>query len=340
MTTRRALLSLAAGGWLALGSAVALAQQVPVTLSTGWIISGDGSPLVLAEKRGYFSDGGVKIDIVRGFGSADVVAKIAAGTYQAGTGYLPSLVQAIAKDPNFDAIAVLIAFDASPDGITGPKKTGISKPSDLAGRKISTQPNSTTKLTFGPFAKAVGIDPKSINWVEVSPDLLGVTVQQGQTDGAAQFTATASANLSRLGFAAGDLYQFKYSDYVDNLYGNALILKKSWAAANPAAAKTVVRAYVRGLVEANREPQAAIDALMGKEPLLTRAAEQGSLDYSNANYFFTSRVKERGLGYHSAADVDKFVQLLVEPFSLPRVPTAGEVYTDAYLPPAADRVVR
>lgn len=339
MSTRRAILSLVAAAAIA-AAAPALAQQVPVTLSTGWVISGDGAPLVLAEKRGYFAEGGVKIDIVRGFGSADVVTKIAAGTYQAGTGYLPALVQAVAKDPTFDAIAVLIAFDASPDGITGPKKSGIAKPSDLAGRKISTQPNSTTKLTFLPFAKAVGLDPKAINWVEVSPELLGVTVQQGQTDGAAQFTATASANFARLGFKPDDLYQFKYSDYVDNLYGNALILKKSWAAANPAAAKAVVRAYAKGLVDSNKEPSAAIDALMAKEPLLTRAAEQGSLDYANANYFFTTRVKERGIGYHSTADVDKFIAQLVEPFSLARTPAASEIYTDAYLPPAADRAAR
>src|SRR5215207_6441965 len=122
MTSRRTFVS-ALAGYLLFAASPAVAQQMPATLSTGWIISGDGSPLVLAEKRGYFAEGGVKIDIVRGFGSADVVAKIAAGTYQAGTGYLPSLVQAIAKDPNFDAIAVLVAFDASPDGITGPKKT-------------------------------------------------------------------------------------------------------------------------------------------------------------------------------------------------------------------------
>jgi NitT/TauT family transport system substrate-binding protein len=315
-------------------------QPVPVTLSTGWILAGDSAPLLLADKRGYFTQNGVKIDIVRGYGSADVVTKVAAGTYQAGTGYLPALVQAIAKDPNFDAIAVLIPFDASADGVTGPKKTGIAKPSDLAGRKLSVQPNSTSKLVFQPFAKAVGIDPASIKWVEVSPDLIGVVVQQGQADGAAQFAATANASFARLGFAPGDLYQFKFSDYVDNLYGNALILKKSWAAANPGAASGVVRAAIRGLLDANKDPKAAIDALMEREPLLTRSAEAISLDFSNANYYFTKRVMEKGVGYHGAADVTKFINVLVEPFGLQRAPTASEVYTDIYLPPASERAVR
>jgi NitT/TauT family transport system substrate-binding protein len=323
-----------------LGAPAAALAQEPVTLSTGWVLAGDSAPLILAEKNGYFQQGGVKIDIVRGYGSADVVTKVAAGTYQAGTGYLPALVQAIAKDPNFDAIAVLISFDSSADAVTGPKATGITKPSDLAGRKISVQPNSTSKLIFQPFAKAVGIDPASVQWVEVSPDLIGVTVKQGQSDGAAQFAATASANFAKLGYAPGDLYQFKFSDHVENLYGNALILKKSWAAAHPEAAKGVVRAYAKGLIDAKKDPKAAIDALMAREPLLTRASEEISLAYSNENYFFTKRVLDKGIGYHSAADVDKFIALLAQPFNLQRVPAAKDVYTDAYLPKLEDRQLR
>ena len=333
---RNTLLALIAG--LAFASTAAQAQT-PVTLSTGWVLSGDGSPLILADKRGYFSEG-VKMNIVRGFGSADVVTKVASGTYQAATGYLPALVQAVAKDPKVDAIAVLISFDASPDGITGPKKTGIAKPADLAGRKISTQTNSTTKLIFDLFAKANGLAPNAVTWVEVAPPLIGVTVQQGQADGAAQFSASAIANFQRLGFAASDLYEFKFSDYVDNLYGNALILNKSWAAANPAAAKAVVRGYVRGLIEAKKDPKATIDALMEREPLLTRSAEEGSLDYSNTNYFFTKRVMEKGVGYHTQDDITKFIALVAKPFGAERLPAASEIYTDAYLPPAAERMVK
>ena len=128
--------------------AFAQQQLVPVTLTTGWILAGNSAPLIIADQNGYFAEGGVKVNIVRGYGSADVVTKVGAGAYQAGTGYFPVLVQAIAKDPNFDAIAVMISYDASPDSITGPKKTGIKTPKDLAGRKISAQPNAPTTLMF------------------------------------------------------------------------------------------------------------------------------------------------------------------------------------------------
>ncbi len=338
MSTTRSLFRSIALALLCCGPVLGNSQEVK--LSTGWVLSGDGAPLILAEKRGYFSEGGVKIDIVRGYGSADVISKVASGTYLAGTGYLPALVQAVSKDPTFDAIAVLISVDASPDAITGPKSSGISKPADLVGRKISTQPNSTTKLIFQSFAKAVGISPTAINWVEVSPELIAVTVKQGQSDGAAQFAASADANFAKLGYAPKDLYQFNFSDYVDNLYGNALILKKSWAAANPKAAKAIVRAYAKGLIDAKKDPKAAIDALMVREPLLTRAAEEVSLDYSNKNYYFTQRVLDKGVGYQTSTDVTNFIKILVEPFNLQRVPAASEIYTDAYLPAAEERKLK
>ncbi len=119
-----------------------IAQQLtPVTLTTGWIFSGGTTAaLLLAEKRGYFTEGGVKINIVRGFGSADVVAKVATKTYEAGTGYLPALVRTRAENPELDAIAVVISYDASPDAVTGIKGKGISSPRDLAASASALSP--------------------------------------------------------------------------------------------------------------------------------------------------------------------------------------------------------
>jgi NitT/TauT family transport system substrate-binding protein len=315
-------------------------QLVPVTLTTGWVFSGGTTAaLLLADKRGYFNEGGVKINIVRGFGSADVVAKVAAKTYEAGTGYLPALVRAKAENPDLDAVAVTISYDASPDAITGPKGKGITTPKDLAGRRISAQPNSTSMLTFQPFAEATGIDPGSIKWVEVAPDLLATVVHQGSSEAVAQFSSSALSTFEKLGYKPDALFQFLYSDYVPNLYGNGLILRRSWAEQNPGAARGLVRGYIRGLIAARKSPQEAIDLLMQREPLLDRAAETNDFNHSNEKHYFTANVKKSGVGYHTKEDVTRFVQLLVKPFGLKRVPSAEEIYTDAYLPSLKDRLV-
>lgn len=311
-------------------------QLVPVTLTTGWILAGNSSPLVLADERGYFAEGGVKVNIVRGYGSADVITKVGAGAYQAGTGYFPVLVQAIAKDPNFDAICVMISYDASPDSVTGPKKTGIVTPKDLNGRKIAAQPNAPTTLMFSPFAKAVGIN--SVSWVEVAPELMSVVTHQGQAEGVAQYSSSAIVAFGKLGYKPEDLYQFKFSDYVPNLYGNALIIQKSWAKKYPEQAKGLVKAYARGLIEAHKSPKDAIDALLKREPLLNRQIEEADLALANKDYYFTKNVMAKGVGYQTSADVDAFIKLLVGPLKLPRVPAASEVYTNAYLPNDKERM--
>jgi NitT/TauT family transport system substrate-binding protein len=325
-------------GLLATTPAVAQQQLIPVTLTTGWILAGNSAPLVLADQNGYFAEGRVKVNIVRGYGSADVITKVGAGAYQAGTGYFPVLVQAIAKDPNFDAIAVMISYDASPDSVTGPRKTGIKTPQDLAGRKISAQPNAPTTLMFDSFAKAVGIDPSSIKLVEVAPELMSVVVHQGQADGVAQYSSSAIVAFGKLGYKPDELYQFKFANYIENLYGNALIVQKSWAAKHPEAAKGLVRAYVRGLIEARRSPAAAIDALLKREPLLNRQIEEADLELANNDYYFTRNVLAKGVGYQTAADVDSFIKLLVTPLKLPRVPVASEVYTSQYMPDQKERM--
>jgi NitT/TauT family transport system substrate-binding protein len=314
-------------------------QLVPAKLTSGFIFTGgSAAPLLYAEKRGYFSQGGVLIDIVRGFGSADVVTKVAAGTYEAGTGYLPELLRAKAEDPSLDAIAVVISYDAAPDGLVGPKAR-MAKPQDVAGKRVAAQAGNTSVTTFPIFAKAMGIDPASMKWVTVGFPLIAVTVQQGNADLAAGFVSTSVASFEKLGLTADQLAQFTYSDYIDHLYGNALIMRKSWAKKNPDAAKGLVRAYVRGLIETRTNQDEAMNILMQREPLLNKQVEAKDLSYGLDKYYFTDRVKTNGFGYHTKADVDAFIKQLAEPFGLKRIPAADEIYTDTYLPPAGDRVV-
>jgi NitT/TauT family transport system substrate-binding protein len=78
---------------------------------------------------------------------------------------------------------------------------------------------------------------------------------------------------------------------------------------------------------------------MEREPLLNRAVETKDLSYGLDKYYFTDRVLQKGVGYHTKADVDAFIKLIAEPFGLKRVPAADEIYTDAYLPPVAERAV-
>ena len=315
-------------------------ERMPVKLTTGFLFTGgSAAALMLADEKGYFADAGVRVDIVRGFGSNDAVIKIGAGTYEAGTGYFPELVRVKAEQPKLDAIAILIAYDGVPDTIVGLKSSGIRTPKDLEGRKIGAQTGGTPIRLFPLFAEKAGLDPKKVEFVTIPPELFAVMVQQGKVDMMAAFGSTLVTRFAQLGMAETDLVQFKYKDYL-SLHGNALIVRKSWAAKNPEAARGLVKAYIRGLLYARDHPEEAVDVLVKREPLLDKKIELTDLLISNKDYYFTENVLKRGLGYHTAEDLARFIKTLAQPFELKREPAVDEVYDPQYLPPAGERAVK
>jgi NitT/TauT family transport system substrate-binding protein len=169
--------------------------------------------------------------------------------------------------------------------------------------------------------------------------LLATVVHQGNADAVAQFSSSAISTFEKLGHKPEELFQFSYSDYVANLYGNGLIVSKSWAQQNPSAAKGLVRGYIQGLIAARASPQEALDLLMQKESLLDKSAETNDFHHSNQKHYFTANVLQKGVAYHTRADVTAFIELLAKPFGLKRTPAAEEIYTNAYLPAINDRVV-
>ena len=103
-------------------------------------------------------------------------------------------------------------------------------------------------------------------------------VIRGDVDMVAAFGAGAVANLTRIGATDKDIVQFQYGHHVSNLYGNGLIVMKSWAEKHPDAVRGLVNAYVRGLIEANADKPAAIQTLVTREPLLKANVELGEFE--------------------------------------------------------------
>ncbi len=315
-------------------------DKIPAKLNTGLVFTGgSAAPILLAEEKGYFAEGGVRIDIVRGFGSNDAITKVAAGTYEAAMAYLPELVRVKAGQPDLDAIAVVISNDGLSDTVSALKTSGIRTPRDLEGKKINAQAGGTPIRLFPLFAQAAGIDATKVEFVTVDPSLSATAVQQGKTDAT---TASGSALVTRfaqIGYKEEDLVQFKFKDYI-GVYGNALILRKSWAVKYPDAARGLVRAYIRGLIYSRQHPDEAIDALIRREPLLQKNTELVDLKISNRDYNFTDNVLKRGVSYQTADDVAKFIHTVAAPFEMKREPAANEIYDPSFLPPLADRTVK
>ena len=147
------------------------AQTPNVKLTLDFAIQGQQSPFVLAAEGGYFARAGVNVQVDRGYGSADAITKVASGAYDMAFADIGALIQFNGKQAAAKVVSVFQVYDAAPMLILSLKKSNITKPRDLAGKRLASPPGASSRVMFPLFAVANGLDPASVNWIDVMPQL-------------------------------------------------------------------------------------------------------------------------------------------------------------------------
>src|SRR5258708_20271788 len=168
----RASWLVAAAAVAALTAGGAAAAQTKVKFSLEFGVEGLEARFSLARERGYYAAEGVNVTAIDvGRGSGDTVGRVASGTYDIGFGDINSLIEFNAKNPEKEIPAVMMVYDRAPLSIVALKKSGITKPADLVGKKAAAPSFDASYRMFDMFAKINGFDPKSVNWSTLSPPL-------------------------------------------------------------------------------------------------------------------------------------------------------------------------
>lgn len=320
------------------GSA-ASGQDLPqVKLTLDFAIQGQQSPFILAADAGYFERAGVKVSVERGYGSADGIAKVAAGTYDMAFADLGAMIQFNGRKQAGNLISVFQVYDAAPMVVLALKKSGISKPSDLAGKKLASPPAAGSRVMFPLFAAATKLDLNTLTWLDVTPQLRETMLVQGQADATVAFI-TDLAGLNRLNISAQDINVMKYADYGVNLYGHGIIVKEEYAKANPEIVKKVVKGFAEALKASVKDPALAIAAIKKREPLVTEAVELERLKYVLESAIVTDYVKKNGLSAVDDARMQTTIDTVVSVFKLPAMDVKS-TYSGAYLPTKEDLILK
>jgi NitT/TauT family transport system substrate-binding protein len=225
---------LLAAGTLVGSTVSGIAQNLtPVKFSLDWTLQGNHAIWGLALKNKDFEANGLKVTMDRGYGSGDTIVKVAAGAYDIGFTDINSLIKFNAENPDRYLIAFYQVFDRTPNSIIALAKSGIKSPADLAGKKIGAPEADSSRLMFSAFAKANKIDPASINWVTIAPNLRETMLVQGQVDAISGFSSTSVFNLISAGVPEKDITVLGYADNGLDLYGSALVATPNYIAKHP-----------------------------------------------------------------------------------------------------------
>jgi NitT/TauT family transport system substrate-binding protein len=323
---------------LAIVAGFALAQQKTVKFALDFTIQGPQGMFLLANEKNYLQAEGIAMTIDRGFGSGDTVQKVAAGTYDMGFGDINSVIEFNARNPGKEVIGVAMIYNTPPHAIMSIKGKGINSPKDLAGKTLAAPAGDAARRLFPVYAKAIGIDASKVNFVNVDAPLREPTLARGQADAITGFEFTSVLNLKAASIKEEDVNVFMYSDFLPNLYGNAVIVTREYASKNPDTVKAVLRAFTKSWKDTIAKPDEAVAAILKRDPLLNPNLEKERLLRVLKRNIYVRDVELFGFGAVRKDRIGGAIKLISEAFGLPVKLTVDKVFSEAYLPVLADRL--
>jgi len=329
------LVVLALSAWAVDGQA-----QTRVKFALDWQVQGPQAPFITAKAIGAFAGQGLDVTIDRGTGSQKTIEQVATGTYDMGYGDINSMIEYNVKNPQQPLIAVGIVLNSPPFALISLKRYGIQQPKDLKGAAIGAPAGDAPRRLWPIFARNVGLPVDSVTWTNMAPPLREPALVKGDVKAISGFYFTGFLNLTEnLKIPESDVVAFKYSDYGVDLYGNAVVVRVDWLKANEDTVRRFLAALNTGFKAALKDPKAAIVHVKAAEPLSNEATELKRLQLAISANMVNDEVRMNGLLGIDPARMQRAIDQVVVSFELGAKPTVAQVFTGAYLPPAADRKV-
>jgi NitT/TauT family transport system substrate-binding protein len=317
--------------------ALAMAQA-RVKLVLDWQIQGPQAPFITAKATGAFTSQGLDVTIDRGTGSQKTIELVATGTYDIGYGDVNSMIEYNVKNPQAPLIAVAMVLNAPPFALLSLKRYGIREPKDLKGASIGAPAGDAPRRLWPIFAKHVGVPVDSVSWTNMAPPLREPALVKGDVKAISGFYFTGFLNLTEnLKVPESDVVAFRYSEHGIDLYGNAVIVRVDWLKAHEDTMRRFLAGLNAGFKATLKDPKGAIAHIKAAEPLSNEATELKRLQLAISTNMVNDEVKKNGLLAIDPERMQRAIEQMVVAFELPSKPTVAQVFTGAYLPPAAER---
>jgi NitT/TauT family transport system substrate-binding protein len=245
-----------------------------VTYATAFGAVGRDAFIWVAKDKGYFSAAGIDITIQKGAGLVPNLTLLKSGQAQfTALDYTGAMIQAgTGKFTDWRAVAAI--HQQTLVSILTTKDTGITKPADLAGKTVATASGSVSEFLFPAYARAAGIDPASVKMQGAQTTALNGLMAQRKVDALSAFLLSRKALET---VSKKEVVVLPYSDYLKDLYGNAIITRPELISSNPDLVKRFTAAALKGLRYTLDHPDEAAAILNKADPTAAVPAAIGEI---------------------------------------------------------------
>jgi NitT/TauT family transport system substrate-binding protein len=223
-----------------------------------WLPSGEETFPYVAQKEGYFAAAGLDVEIRIGRGTTDVLAKMATGNAEFGSGGLGGLMQAMAASPEPVPVkAVLSIFNKQPDAIFTYEGSGIKTIKDLAGRTVTTATFTSSNALWPVIASINGLDISKVNLIKADPTATSAMVATGKADALINWVTSGGGIEAVLKEAGKKMVVVPWSDFGLDGYGLAIFATDAVIKNHPDVVRRFVAACEKAILFSLADPEAA-----------------------------------------------------------------------------------
>jgi len=300
-------------------------EKVKIDFVLNWIAGGDHAPYYYAKQEGWYDAAGIDLNIEQGKGSTMAAQRTGIGETHIGLADLGTALVAKGKGANF--VAVMNIYANSPYGMYWLKSSGIEDVKGFAGKKIGNPPWDAARAMWPALAKAVGMDPNSVSWVNVQPNAKLAGLKSGAIDITTSFYNIHHIFKRELG---DDMGFFAWKEYGINPYGNSIIVNGEFLEKNADAVKNFVTVTQRAFATCVTTPDPCIEALVSANTGLKKDNELENWALV-VELMTDETAKTKGLGYFDEARLKSDYELVSTYFDIEKPFDVLEAVTNEYV---------
>ncbi|MER7893740.1 ABC transporter substrate-binding protein [Micromonospora sp. NPDC094482] len=229
----------------------------------------------VAKEKGYFAEVGIEVDIKEGAGNQQNLTALKSGQVQfAALDFTGAVIQA-GKGEFTDWRAIAAVHQQTLISVMTTKDTNITTPKDLQGKTMATGAGSVTELLFPAYAQLAGLDPATVKIEGVQATALNGLMAGRKVDALGTFLLSRGALATA---TRKEVVVLPYSDYLPDLFGNAIITTPSLIAQDPDLVQRFTKAVLKGLKYSIEHPDEAATILNRVKPTYPVAAGKSEIE--------------------------------------------------------------
>ena len=246
----RAVAAAVVGLALSCGALAQAPEKKKITIAVGGKSLFYYLPLTVAERKGYFKDEGLEVEIPDFAGGARALQALVGGSADMVSGAYEHTINMAAKKQPIKAVVLQMKFSAMALAMSKERAAKFKGPKDLKGWKVGvTAPGSSTNMFVNNLLAKEGLKPTDVSIVGVGTGAGAVAaMEKGELDALVNLDPVLTQLESTGKFAV--LYDTRTEKGMKDVYGgdymaSVIYITDEFVKKNPNTVQAVVNAMVR-----------------------------------------------------------------------------------------------